>query len=59
MASFCHDQYEHPLLWCNEKRKFEEQKVARAGLAEVKVRKEAERVKKVKDTHEVGWWMNI
>lgn len=55
MASFCHDQYEHPLLWCNEKRKIEEQKVARAGLAEVKIRKEAERVKKLKDVQEVGF----
>lgn len=55
MANFCYDQYEHPLLWCDEKRRLVERKDLNEGLREVKRRKEAERVKIVRDRNEVNF----
>ncbi|KAJ6638525.1 hypothetical protein Bhyg_11261, partial [Pseudolycoriella hygida] len=52
MANFCHDQYDHPLLWCEDKRRAEERRVAKESLLLVKHRKEAEQAKKLKDRNE-------
>lgn len=53
MANFCHDQYDHPLLWCEEKRRAEERKVAKESLVLVKHRREAEQAKRIRDRNEV------
>ena len=54
MASFCHDSYEHPLLWCDDKRRAVERVEAKHSIAVVKQRKEAAQFKKIKDQNEVG-----
>lgn len=53
MAQFCHDQYDHPLLWCNEKRRAEERRNARDSLAVVQHQKEVKEIQKVRDISEV------
>lgn len=54
MAQFCHDQYDHPLLWCDEKRRAEERKIAQDSLAIVRQHRENQESRKVHDLREVG-----
>lgn len=54
MAKFCHDQYDHPLLWCDDKRRVEERRNARESLVIVEQRKEAQELKKARDVNEVS-----
>lgn len=53
MTNFCHDQYEHPLLWCDDKRRAVERAEAKQSLVLVKQRKESARIKEIIDKNEV------
>lgn len=53
MTSFCHDQFEHPLLWCDDKRRTVERQEAQQSLVEVRQRKEAEKLKTIHERNEV------
>lgn len=54
MTSFCHDQFEHPLLWCDDKRRAVERQEAQQSLVEVRHRKEAEKLKTIHERNEVN-----
>lgn len=54
MALVCHDQLDHPLLWCDEKRRAEERKIADEGLATVQQRRKYAELKKHQDANEVS-----
>lgn len=54
MTSFCHDQFEHPLLWCDDKRRTVERQEAQQSLVEVRQRKEAEKLKTIHERNEVN-----
>lgn len=53
MAQFCHDQYDHPLLWCDDKRRAEERKIAQESLSVVRHRRDEQEAQKVRDVREV------
>lgn len=55
MTSFCHDQYEHPLLWCDDKRRAVERQDAQQSLQLVKQRREIEKLKAINERNEVGY----
>lgn len=55
MTNFCHDQYEHPLLWCDDKRRAVERVEAQKSLVLVKQRKESARIKDIVDKNEVSF----
>lgn len=53
MAKYCYDQYDHPLLWCNQKRRSEERKIAVEGLAVAQYRREAQENARASEEREV------
>lgn len=52
---FCHDDYEHPLLWCEGKRRAEEKKIVQTGLEEARRHKDEIRENKTKEVQEVSF----
>lgn len=54
MAQFCHDQYDHPLLWCDQKRRAEERRIASESLAVAQQRKEEQDSYRTREIHEVS-----
>lgn len=54
MAKLCHDQYDHPLLWCESKRRAEEKRIANESWALVQQRKELNEAKKARECTEVS-----
>lgn len=53
MAQYCHDQYDHPLLWCDDKRRAEERKIAQESIAEARQRRQDDEAKKTRELREV------
>lgn len=53
MAPPCYNQYDHPLLWCEAKRRAEERRIAQETLDIVNQRKENEYLRKVREANEV------
>lgn len=53
MTSFCHDQYEHPLLWCDDKRRAVERQEAQQSQQLVKQRREIEKLQAISEQNEV------
>lgn len=49
-----YDQYNHPLLWCESKRRTEEKRIAEEGWIVVQQRKEQAEAKKLRDNNEVS-----
>lgn len=54
MAQLCHDQYDHPLLWCEQKRRAEEKRIAEEGWILGQQRKEQALIQKQRDCNEVS-----
>lgn len=54
MAQMCYDQYDHPLLWCESKRRAEEKRIADESWIVAKQRKEQIEVQKQRDCNEVS-----
>lgn len=54
MAQLCHDQYNHPLLWCESKRRAEEKRIAEESTILVQQRKEQAETQKYRDYNEVS-----
>lgn len=54
MAQLCHDQYDHPLLWCESKRRAEEKRIADESWTLVQKRKEFNEAKKIRECNEVS-----
>lgn len=57
MALVCHDQYDHPLLWCDEKRRAEERKIANEGLATIEQQKKQAELQKHREANEVSAYL--
>lgn len=55
MAQLCYDQYDHPLLWCDSKRRAEEKRMADESLALVKQRKTQFEIEKLRECNEVSF----
>lgn len=54
MAQLCHDQYDHPLLWCETKRRAEEKRISDESWTLAKQRKELKEAQKYRDCNEVS-----
>lgn len=54
MALVCHDQYDHPLLWCDEKRRAEERRIATESLAAVERQKKQAELQRHHEANEVS-----
>lgn len=54
MAQLCHDQYDHPLLWCETKRRAEEKRIADESWTLTLQRKEQKQAQKIRDCNEVS-----
>lgn len=54
MAQLCHDQYEHPVLWCESKRRAEEKRIADESWTLAQQRKEQKEAQKIRDYNEVS-----
>lgn len=54
MALVCHDQYDHPLLWCDERRRAEERRIANEGLAIVEQQRKQGESQKLREINEVS-----
>lgn len=54
MALVCHDQYDHPVLWCDERRRAEERRIANEGLAIVQQQKKQAETQKHREAYEVS-----
>lgn len=54
MAQLCYDKYEHPLLWCETKRRAEEKRIAEERLALVRQRKLQTDLQKKRECFEVS-----
>lgn len=54
MSNFCHDDYDHPLLWCDGKRRMVERQDARQAQVLLKQQKDAERIQRVAEQREVN-----
>lgn len=54
MAKLCHDQYDHPLLWCESKRRAEEKRIAQESYTIAQQRKEQAEQRKIRDCNEVS-----
>lgn len=54
MAQMCHDQYDHPLLWCESKRRAEEKRIAKESWILGQQRKEQAQAQKQRDCNEVS-----
>lgn len=61
MSNFCHDDYDHPLLWCDGKRRLVERQNAAQAQVLVRQQKEDERRQRIVEQREVtdeirdGW----
>lgn len=55
MAYLCHNQYDHPLLWSDAKRRAEEQRIASESFAIVQQRKEQAEAQKIREANEVSF----
>lgn len=54
MSKLCHDQYDHPSLWCETKRRTEEKRIADGSWTLACQRKEQqEKLEKIRDRNEV------
>ena len=53
-GAFCHDHIEHPLMWCDEKRRLVERKNAEESLRMWRRRKTEEMARKEKEKQEVS-----
>lgn len=53
MAQLCHDQYDHPLLWCESKRRAEEKRIAEESFSLAQQRKEIKEARKAHECEEV------
>lgn len=53
MSNFCHDEYDHPLLWCDGKRRLVERQEAAQSQALVRQQKEDERRQRIVEQREV------
>lgn len=53
-ATFCHDHIQHPLMWCDEKRRLVERRNAEESLRMWRRRKAEEMARKEKDKQEVS-----
>lgn len=54
MAQLCHDQYDHPLLWCESKRRAEEKRIADESWKIAQQRKELKEARKILECNEVS-----
>lgn len=54
MAQTCYDQYDHPLLWCETKRRAEEKRVAEESWTIAQQRKEQIETQRQRDYNEVS-----
>lgn len=54
MALVCHDQYDHPLLWCDERRRAEERRIAHESLACVEQQRKQAELQKQREANEVS-----
>lgn len=54
MAQMCHDQYNHPLLWCESRRRAEEKRIAEESWILAQQRKEQAETQKYRDCNEVS-----
>lgn len=54
MGAFCHDHIQHPLMWCDEKKRLVERKNAEESLRMWRRRKAEECARKEKDKQEVS-----
>lgn len=54
MAQLCHDQYDHPLLWCEAKRRAEEKRIADESIVLVQRRRQQKESQKQRDTQKVS-----
>lgn len=54
MAQLCYDQYDHPLLWCESKRRSEEKRIAEESFVLAQKRKEQIHARKIHDSQEVS-----
>lgn len=52
--AFCHDHIQHPLMWCDEKRRLVERKNAEESMRMWRRRKTEELARKEKDKQEVS-----
>lgn len=53
-GTFCHDHIQHPLMWCDEKRRLVERRNAEESLRMWRRRKAEEMARKEKDKQEVS-----
>lgn len=53
MGTFCHDHIQHPLMWCDDKKRLVERKNAEESLRMWRRRKAEENARKEKDKQEV------
>ena len=54
MGTFCYDHYEHPLLWCEEKKRLMERKNAEESMRMWRRKKAEEMARTEKDKQEVS-----
>lgn len=54
MAQLCHDQFDHPLLWCESKRRVVEKRIAEESRILGQQRKEQAQVQKQRDYNDVS-----
>lgn len=54
MGTFCHDHIQHPLMWCDDKKRLVERKNAEESLRMWRRRKAEESARKEKDKQEVN-----
>lgn len=54
MALVCHDQYDHPLLWCEERRRTEERRIANESLATIEQQRKEAELQKRREANEVS-----
>lgn len=53
-GTFCHDHIEHPLMWCDDKRRLVERKNAEESIRMWRRRKAEEMARKEKEKQEVS-----
>lgn len=54
MAQLCHDHYDHPVLWCEAKRRAEEKRIVDECWTLAQQRKEQKEAQKIRDRNEVS-----
>lgn len=54
MSELCHDQYDHPLLWCESKRRTEEKRIAdESWTLACQQKNQQEKLQKIRERNEV------